>query len=88
MLASTAVGRLISMRGVKYKMNYLQEMKKYEKRLIDTKLQEQENMVIFNTRSYTSKFQLILCFNIDLKELKDSAIFASWGRLFQCKAPL
>jgi hypothetical protein len=32
--------------------------------------------------------QLILCFKIDLKELKDSVIFASWGRLFQCKAPL
>jgi hypothetical protein len=26
--------------------------------------------------TYTSKFELILCFNIDLKELKDSAIFA------------
>jgi hypothetical protein len=29
-LASTTVGRLISMRGVKYKINYLQEMKKYD----------------------------------------------------------
>ena len=27
-LASTTVGRLISMRGVKYKINYLQEIKK------------------------------------------------------------
>jgi hypothetical protein len=26
--------------------------------------------VILTARSYTSKFQLILCFNIDLKELK------------------
>jgi hypothetical protein len=31
-LASTTVGRLISMRGVKYEINYLQEMKKFEKR--------------------------------------------------------
>jgi hypothetical protein len=74
------------MRGVKYKINYLQEMKKYKKN--ETTLQEQENTMIFNARSYTRKFQLILCFNIDLKELKDSAIFASWGRLSQCKAPL
>ena len=41
---------------------------------------EQENTMIFNARSYTSKFQLIPCFNIDLKELKDSAIFASRRR--------
>jgi lipopolysaccharide biosynthesis protein len=47
------------MRGTKYKINYLQEMKKYEKRQNETKLQEQENTVIFNARSYTSKFQLI-----------------------------
>jgi hypothetical protein len=38
--------------------------------------------VILAARLHTSKFQLILCFNIDLKELKDSAIFSSWGRLF------
>jgi hypothetical protein len=44
--------------------------------------------VILAARLHTSKFQLNLCFNIDLKELKDSAIFASWGLLFQCKAPL
>ena len=57
---------------------------------METKLQERghENTVIFNVRSYISKFQLILCFNIDLKEVKDLAIFASWGRLLQCKAPL
>ena len=35
---------------------------------------EQENTMIFNVRSYTNKFQLILCFNIDLKEHKDSAM--------------
>jgi hypothetical protein len=29
------------MRGVKYKINYLREMKKYEKRKNETKLQEQ-----------------------------------------------
>ena len=57
-------------------VNYLQEIQKYDKKI----------QVILTARSYTSKFQLILCFNIDLKELKDSAIFASWGRLFQCKA--
>jgi hypothetical protein len=32
--------------------------------------------VILAARLYKSKFQLILCFYIDLKELKDSAIFA------------
>ena len=47
------------MRGTKSKINYLQEMKKYEKRQNETKLHEQENTVIFNARSYTSKFQLI-----------------------------
>ena len=34
------------------------------------------------------QFQLIIRFEIDLKELTDSAILASWGRLFQCKAAL
>jgi hypothetical protein len=33
--------------------------------------------VILAARLHPSKFQLILCFNIDLKELKDPAIFAS-----------
>jgi hypothetical protein len=35
MLASTTVagGRLISMRGVKYKINYLQEIKKHIKKI-------------------------------------------------------
>jgi hypothetical protein len=60
-------------------INYLQEIQKYNNKKIQ---------VILAARLHTSKFQLILCFNIDLKELKDSAIFASWGRLFQCKAPL
>jgi hypothetical protein len=59
-------------------ITYLQEIQKYNKKI----------QVSLTARSYTSKFQLILCFNIDLKELKDSAVFASWGRLFQCKAPL
>jgi hypothetical protein len=71
------------MMGVKlpiYKkiINYLQEIQN-----IPNKIQ-----VILAAQLHTSKFQLILCFNIDLKELKDSAIFASWGRLFQCEAPL
>ena len=85
MLASTvnsAVGRLVSIRGVKLPIyKKLTIYKKYKN--ITKKIQ-----VILAARLHTSKFQLILCFNIDLKELKDSAIFASWGRLFQCKAPL
>ena len=59
-------------------INYLQEIQNITKKI----------QVILAARLHTSKFQLILCFNIDLKELKDSAIFASWGRLFQCNAPL
>jgi hypothetical protein len=62
------------MRDVKYKINYL-----YKEYKIC-----QENTMIFNH----TQARFILCFNIDLKELKDSEIFASWGRSFQCKAPL
>ena len=44
--------------------------------------------IYLKTKTFTSKFQLILCFKIDLKDLKDSAILASLGRLFQCRTPL
>jgi hypothetical protein len=59
-------------------INYLQEIQNITKKI---------RQVILAAQLHTSKFQLILCFNIDLKELKDSEIFASWGRLFQCKVP-
>jgi hypothetical protein len=59
-------------------INYLQEIQNITKNI----------QVILAAQLHTRKFQLILCFNNDLKELKDSVIFASWGRLFQCKAPL
>jgi hypothetical protein len=41
-------------------INYLQEIQKYNKK---------EIQVILAARLHTSKFQLILCFSIDLKEL-------------------
>jgi hypothetical protein len=79
------------MTSVKYRDNvYKKErnMKKDKTRLDCRKGNKKIQIFLMHARSYTSKFQLILCFNIDLKGLKDSPIFASWGRLFQCKAPL
>ena len=47
---------------------------KKDKMRLNCKKGDKKITVIFNARSYTSKFQLILCFNIDLKEFKDSFI--------------
>ncbi len=81
-LAPTTISRLISMGGVKYTINYLQKIRKYKKK-IKVRLHywktwwTKNTEILKNTkRMYKSKFQLILCFNNVLKELKDSAIFA------------
>ncbi len=52
-------------------------MKDKSKTTLLENLTKKNTEILKNTkRMYKSKFQLILCFNNVLKELKDSAIFA------------
>jgi hypothetical protein len=87
-LASTTVRRLISMRGVKYRINYLQKIKKYKKDKIrqDSRKGNKKIRLFLmhdHTRaSFNSFFVLIYRF----ERAKGFSNFCLMGKLFQCKA--
>ena len=50
-------------------------------------IKELKHNIVLSITCNASKFQLIVRFKIDLKELTNSAILSTLGRLFQSKAP-